>query len=682
MYTHKVFALKKTLPAHFLALSCIVPATALAGITDLGKLNGGLYSDASAISGDGTVVVGGANDGAVGNAQRAFKWTQASGMVSLGTLSGGNFSYASAVNGDGSVIVGDANIGGGGSPVRAFRWTQAGGMVNLGVIGTVYSSSASNATGVSSDGSVVVGQSTFDMVGVNNRAFRWTQAGGMVDLGTLPGGNDSRAAAVNSDGTVVVGSSNATGTGSNTHAFRWTQAGGMVSLGTLAGGTHSYARGVNSDGSVVVGGANIGGAGSDTAAFRWTQSTGMVNLGFLGAGNFSQANAVSGDGSVVVGLAMIDTAYTHRAFRWTQATGIQSVEDWLRANGVTVPVDITAGANGVSADGSVVVGSLNSGSSFLARVGGAGNGLVTFEDIEKSLSASAQAGSMALSVASTVINGAHSRPLARRAGTDKKIFWVAGDVGNDDHGARSGDMGLAEIGGGLNLGPVQLNLSVGHTWAEQKLDLGGKAKTKGTYLMAEALVPLTNKLWATFSGYGHRGDADLRRGYLNAGVQDASTGDPDVNTWGLRARLDWDSAFTLAAASISPYVDLSYSVAKIDAYTETGGGFPAQFNSRKERATDLRIGMNLSHPITNQWRLLGTLEAAHRFEDDSANTTGQLIGLFGFNLPGADLKQNWLRAGLGVEGEVATGTASLMLNVTTRGEVPNAWLAASWQKAF
>src|SRR5690349_16281388 len=97
------------------------------GVTELGAFNGGTASSARAISGDSSVVVGSASDGAAGGQFRAFRWTQAGGMVSLGVLNGGLQSYAGAVNSDGSVIVGEASDGAAGNVSRAFRWTQAGG---------------------------------------------------------------------------------------------------------------------------------------------------------------------------------------------------------------------------------------------------------------------------------------------------------------------------------------------------------------------------------------------------------------------------------------------------------------------------------------------------------------------------------------------------------------------------
>ncbi|MBK9021908.1 MAG: autotransporter domain-containing protein [Sulfuritalea sp.] len=452
----------------------------------------------------------------------------------------------------------------------------------------------------------------------------------------------------------------------------------MVNLGTL-GGTNAFASGISADGSVVVGWAS----NSDRAsrAFRWTGEGGMVDLGTLG-GAFSWANAVSADGSVVVGRAYTAGNAGYRAFRWTQATGMQSVADWLRAAGLTVPTDDAADASATSSDGSVVVGYLDNGHAFIARVALAASGLVTLADVQTSLGAASTGGNMTLSAVGTVLNGAHSRPLSRRVEPGGKAFWLAGDWGRDDHGPRSGDMGLAEIGLGHDLGPLQLNVSLGQTWAKQSLLLNGRAKSDGSYLLVEALVPVAGRLWATVGGYGHWGKADLRRGYLNAGLEDASTGKPGVDTWGLRARLDWDAAYRIASADFSPYVDLSYSEAKLDAYTETGGGFPARFDARRDKATELRAGVNALRPLDNGLRLVGTLEAVRRMERTGARTVGEVIGLFGFDLAGAANQRDWLRVGAGVEGKLAEGTASLSLNLTSKGEAPSAWLAANWQKAF
>jgi probable HAF family extracellular repeat protein len=251
-------------------------------------------------------------------------------LIWLGTLPGGSGSWATGVSADGSVVVGEAVNAE--WRLRAFRWTASGGMQDLGTLG----GSESEANGVSADGSVVVGWA-LNAAG-QLRAFRWTAARGMQDLGTLGGG--SEAYGVSADGSVVVGrAANAAG---QWRAFRWTAAGGMQDLGTL-GGDESGANAVSADGSVVVGWT--GNAGRKWRAFRWTAAGGMQDLGTLG-GDWSEAYGVSANGSVVVGWAA-KARGQGRAFCWTAARGMQdlgTLGGW------------ESRAWGVSADGSVVVG--------------------------------------------------------------------------------------------------------------------------------------------------------------------------------------------------------------------------------------------------------------------------------------------------------------------------------------
>ena len=273
----------------------------------------------------------------------------------LGFLPGGTESYARDVSGDGSVVVGYGFIPPGNSPTtgfRAFRWTSAGGMENLGTLpGGTYSAGRA----VSADGSVIVGHSgvpvgSFEFA----HASRWT-GGVMTDLGTL-GGNNSTAYGVSDNGSVVVGYSYlASGF---TRAFCWT-GGVMTNLGTLpgAGWVSSVAYGVSGNGSVVVGYCNKPQANSN-CAFRWTNGV-MINLGTLKKGMFSEAWAASANGSVVVGTS--DSSNGSRAFRWTGG---------VMTNLGTLPGQPYSYGRAVSGDGSKVVGYSSDGSEYTVPASG------------------------------------------------------------------------------------------------------------------------------------------------------------------------------------------------------------------------------------------------------------------------------------------------------------------------
>ncbi len=327
----------------------------------LGDVPGGAFnSGATAISADGMTVLGQGTPEGAGNvvAPAAFVWTEASGLVGLGDLPGGSDrSFGHAISSDGSVIVGESNsvftdptFGS-----EAFRWTPAGGMVGLGDLpgGTF----GSDAVFISADGSVVVGigRNSQAVPGGAREVFRWTQATGMVGLGSLPGGfpsTSSTANAMSADGSVIVGRASSSSATSGQQAFRWTLAGGMVGLGDLpGGGFQSEAMVVSADGSVVAGQSRSEAVGAALEIFRWTEVSGMVGLGTIpGGSGHSTALAISMDGSVIVGTSTLDeNVGAHEAFRWTAETGMVGLGDFPGG-------DVRSTATAVSADGSIIIG--------------------------------------------------------------------------------------------------------------------------------------------------------------------------------------------------------------------------------------------------------------------------------------------------------------------------------------
>ena len=231
--------------------------------TDLGTLrsdNSG-RSEVRAVSDDASVVVGNAQHDNDPYSEHATVWS-GSGWTTktdLGTLSSDNsgWSQAYAVSGDGSVIVGDSRSDFAYVDERATVWSGSGWSTKTD-LGTLRSdnSGESTARAVSRDGSVVVGGSSGP---TGDHATVWSGSGWSTktDLGTLKADNSggSEAYAVSGDGLLVAGRA-ATDNG-ETHATVWSgnNWGTKTDLGTLkadnSGGSAAWA--VSSDGNFAVG---------------------------------------------------------------------------------------------------------------------------------------------------------------------------------------------------------------------------------------------------------------------------------------------------------------------------------------------------------------------------------------------------------------------------------------------
>src|ERR671923_944081 len=167
--------------------------TATGGLEDLGSFS------SRGISSDGQVVVG--------NNAHAVRWTPTGGLQDLGTVDGTQ-SFADDASGTGSVVVGQSRDRNG--FWKAFRWTATTGMRDIGTLGGPMAA----AYNVSDDGPVVVGRSLTSSNSASDRAFRWTTTRGMQNLQQLlqnagvtsvSGWILLGATGVSADGTVIVG---------------------------------------------------------------------------------------------------------------------------------------------------------------------------------------------------------------------------------------------------------------------------------------------------------------------------------------------------------------------------------------------------------------------------------------------------------------------------------------------
>lgn len=237
------------------------------GINSLGGNLGGSWTAAAAVNAFGTVVGVATNSS---NAGRAFLYQSPSPMQDLGTLpSAANVNMAYDVN-DSGVAVGTSG--------HAFRYTGAGPMQDLGALpgGTFSTAYAINA------GGMIVGSSDVSSAGGVTRAFRYSGSGPMQDLGTLSSYYTSGSAAddINAGGTIVGYAYNGNPLSTaNRRAFRFTTAGVMQNLGALGysastPGGSSEATGIN-DADYVVGTST---SGSGPHAVLWTPTNTLIDL--------------------------------------------------------------------------------------------------------------------------------------------------------------------------------------------------------------------------------------------------------------------------------------------------------------------------------------------------------------------------------------------------------------------
>ncbi len=314
---------------------------------------------------------------------------------------------ATDVSADGSVVVGNTQ-----GDYETFRWTVGTGVVNLGR-GTVAPLGVGAGTpDVSADGSRVSATILSDDGTIATQGL-WTNGSGWQVLAPLPPDagvldqTDGSAWGLSGDGNTVVGLYWRPGQpGGLANGSRWTQATGMMSLGSNGGS--SRASGVNYDGSVAVGfedhpvfgqrrpvvwdagvmtllgnpddpgeaeactpnGNTIVGTGWDAVNFIssaaiWTRNGANWDQQILGVlpgtdpifGGLSGANGVSGDGTMVVGTNLFDFFGGSTGFIWTAGTGLMSAADWLALNGYIVdPNFAITELTSISQDGSTIVG--------------------------------------------------------------------------------------------------------------------------------------------------------------------------------------------------------------------------------------------------------------------------------------------------------------------------------------
>ncbi|NGX93752.1 MAG: autotransporter domain-containing protein, partial [Candidatus Afipia apatlaquensis] len=537
--------------------------------------------------------------------------------------------------------------------------------------GTLENYIESYAGAMSADTNVVAG-TAYDSMS-NRQAFRWTQATGMTGLGFLPGYTASAATGISADGTTIIG----TVSDQNftiLQAMYWTQATGMVSLGSIPGwsGVRSYAAAVSANGSVIVGSASD--SSFITHAFRWTQATGMQDLGTLPGGAFSNATAVSADGNIVVGAATGTGAGNFGfAFRWTQTTGMQKLSDLLAAHGIQPGAGMVLGqADYMSADGKIVVGNLTGPngswqSYYIARCQSViCNGLTTYDQMASSYAGQSAVGQTANAALGGTLGTMqeYATQAMQSQGSRSTPYSVFGYGAYDSDPIASGTLGMtADLPFGLVTG-----FTASANYVKTSMVYGGNAKMTGGAVSAFiARAPDTGLQWLV-GGSLINLKGDITRGYLNGVMPTTSTGHTSGNGYGATARIGWGFA-ALPQVTVTPFASYTFAETRFNGYSETSGVFASSFDDFMSTSQVSRLGGDVRYTFApNSW-VWGTAAWGHRLDNGkSASITGTLIDAqFAYTSPGLSSGKDWAEVGGGVRLPAWTNgavTASVTASLT------------------
>jgi len=274
-----------------------------------------------------------------------YRWTSAGGFVDLGP--GDPFNSSIGISEDGKTIV--SGIMGSDGNTAPAMWQQETNWVNLGhpAEGCVMDGNWGDAWSTNHDGSIVVGLAWYCP---GAEGFEWTAQNGIVGLGH-PQGASSRATGISSNGSTIVGFWENSSMG-NRQPVRWVSGTPDLFLGEVPG----EAIAVSSDGSQIVGQAPD--ATGNGRAFYYTDAGGLINLGVISGNKVDQSVAFGiADDGVVIGSSINPFLWTSQPFIWTKKIGIRPLQAFLVRAGAVIPAGVTlTNVYAISGNGQAMVG--------------------------------------------------------------------------------------------------------------------------------------------------------------------------------------------------------------------------------------------------------------------------------------------------------------------------------------
>ena len=578
--------------------------------TGIANTAGGLSTEAYGVSADGGNVVG---DVATPSGYSPFIY--AAGSLQVVDLSGDDGEFY-AVSGDGSTAVGEDDTLG---KVLIY---DASGVLLLDT-----GSGTAAAYAVSFDGTVVVG-----IYNSGSSAFRYS-SGVLTDLG----GVHAYASGVSDNGSVVVGTSTFAGLH---HATIFSN-GQVQDLGTL-GGPQSSATAVSGDGTIVVGQSRID--ATYTHAFRWAAGT-MSDLGVLPATDESEAKAISRDGSTVVGSAKDTASSMSSAFRWRADKGMQSIAGLLTASGVDITGWTLKEATGVSADGTVIVGiGQNPSTNREAWIVRCTNecGMLTVADTATSFSGLGALGATGSTYIAGQFEADGDMAQAGKNSGSPTTGFASGAFDSDPTTS-------ASVGATYALGnDLVVGATVGVAGIQTLTPFNGSAVFGGpSATVFVASKPDTGPNWLVGGSLVGLGGT-VTRGYLNGNTPVTSSGSTTGVGSGFTAEAGWTFKDLVANTLVTPFVSLTVSSMSYAAYSETGGPFPASFSAFSTTSAVARLGVDGRYEFQKHSYLSASLSYGHDF-GSGGTIAGTIPGVLTLSVPGAAPATDFIEAGLGVD---------------------------------
>ena len=600
-----------------------------------------------AISGDGKTVIGqmpiidkyllAIGDLANALQMGSFTWTEEEG-ISRSDI------FTNAVNYDGSVIVGSVEEN---TTTLAARWTESQGVTTLGDLagGRDYSV----AFDVSDDGSYITGISdvgTTDDI-VLYEGFIWSQSEGMRGIGRPSGASQNISSvphSISGDGQVVVGfTADLNEADVQTKAFRWSEANGiqgieewLVDSGVSVPDDYTFniATTVNYDGSIVAG-------SGDSKA--WIAIEGK-SLTLLNEESYQVTLAASANGQFSIGVdrdATNPTEVKNESFIATASGDKKSLRSWLDESGIDVPSDFDFGTAVAINDAGTVVELVKDNKSYVAV---SGKGVVEPESFNQTLDASSDSSKGDLFLSNLTLEGAHHIPLKLLNLKNNQCFWLNGDWLDK----ASSNTNLQEVGGCMDIDQsTRLGVGIGKSHTRQNIVNTQNSSMSGNYLYGELGSDALNKnVVITTSIFLGEWDTSIERYYQNLGVSDWSTGRPDIGIKTLKLRSDFIDLFQLGDFAVTPSVSLSRTKLDIDAFTETGGGFPAQFDKQTKYMTEFRAGVAAEKRFDKNGKLRVLLDRYEETSRSNSNVTGQVIDWVEFDINDSSSQESRTRLGL------------------------------------